>query len=154
MVMKGNSVAGICPNPYCANPRGGMRSPTAAEASRFLNELDERFRDKLERGEVDLQVCTICGTWAADIWDTEQRTTVRQHIASPFKFNTGDRVQVTLEGKHCGMVGTITRRMRWSKTVMPPPPPENIYYLVFEGDSTEYGYGEANLTSADTEGDH
>jgi len=52
-----------------------------------------------------------------------------------------------LEGEHHGMVGVVTRRMRLAKTIMPPPPPENVYYIVFEDDSKEYGYGEANLTA-------
>jgi hypothetical protein len=42
------------------------------------------------------------------------------------------------------MAGVVTRRMRWAKTIMPPPPPENVYFVVFE-DSTEHGYGEGSL---------
>jgi len=156
----------ICPNPYCPNPRGGMRSATAEETGRFRNELEEMSQfikeadqrselekqllnilDKLDKREITFQICTSCSTWVAETYDSQQRK-IQQFVASPFKFNVGDLVKVTLEGEHCGMVGVVTRRMRWCKTIMPPPPPENIYYVVFEGDSMDYGYGEANLISA------
>ena len=156
----------ICLNPYCPNPTSGMRSPTAKEMSCFRNELVEetnqclkeadkpsdllkRLRDilaKLDKKEITLQICRICSTWVAEIYDSRAGTN-QQLIASPFKFNIGDQVKVTLEGKHYGKVGVVTRRMRWAKLIMPPPPPENIYYVLFGEDTMDYGYGEANLIS-------
>jgi len=156
----------ICPNPYCPNPTGGTRLPTAEETSRLRNELEEQISqfvkevnkrselkkrlldilDKLDKKEIALQICRTCNTWIAEIYDSEKGK-IRQLIASPFKFNVGDQVKVTLEGEHCGMVGVVTRRMRWAKLIMPPPPSENVYYVVFEGNSKDYGYGEANLVN-------
>ena len=125
-----------------------MRLPTCEEIERVRGELDRESLDRLNRNEIKLQVCTTCGTWVAETWDSQRNTVVRQFIASPFKFNVGDRVKVTFEGERYGMVGVVTRRMRWAKTIMPLPPPDNVYYIVFEDDSKEYGYEEANLTSA------
>lgn len=145
---------GNCVNPYCPDPKGLMRLPTDEEVSRFRdelfnqpldNELRQKLLTKLDKKQVTIQICTICGTWVAETWDSQRKAVVRQLMTSPFKFNVEDQVKVLLEGKHCGMVGTVTRRTRLSKTIMPPPPPENIYYLVFKGDSQEYGYSEANL---------
>jgi hypothetical protein len=122
-----------------------MRTPTTEEIGRFRDELDRRTLDRVDKNEIALQVCRTCGTWVAETWDNQRNTVVRQFLASPFRFNVGDRVKVLLGGKHCDIMGTITRRTRLSKTIMPPPPPENIYYLVFKDDSQEYGYSEANL---------
>jgi len=141
-------MASICANPYCPSPGEEMRLPTYEEIDWVRGELDRESLERLNRNEITLQVCTTCGTWVAETWDSQRNTVVRQFIASPFKFKVGDRVKVTLEGEHHGMAGVITRRMRWAKTIMPPPPPDNVYYIVFEDDGKEYGYGEANLTSA------
>ena len=141
-------MAGNCANPYCPNPKGGMRLPTSEEIDQLRGELDQGSLDRLNRNEITLQVCTTCGTWVAETWDSQRNRVVKRFTASPFKFDVGRRVKVTLEGEHHGMVGVITRRMRWAKNIMPPPPPENVYYIVFEDDSKEYGYGEANLSSA------
>jgi len=123
-----------------------MRSPTSEEMDRFRDELDRGSLDRLNNHQITLQVCTTCGTWVAETWDSERNTVVGQFVASPFKFNVGARVKVLLGSKRRGIVGTITRRTRLSKTIMPPPPPENIYYLVFKDNGQEYGYSEANIT--------
>ena len=138
-------MASDCANPYCPSPKGGTRSPISEEIDRFRGEADRGSLDRLDRNEITLQVCTTCGTWVAETWDNQRNTVVRQFIASPFRFNVGDPVKVTLKGKHRGMEGVIIRRTRWSKTIVPPPPPENVYFVVFGEDSTEHGYGEANL---------
>lgn len=157
----------LCPNPYCQNPTSGTRAPTTEETSRLRKELEEQISeyvkevnkrselkkqlldilDKLNKKEISLQICKTCSTWVAEIYDSKERKT-RQLIASPFKFNVGDQAKVILEGKHFGMVGMVTRRMRLVKLIMPPPPSENIYSIVFKGDSKDYDYGEANLINA------
>jgi len=143
-----------CANPYCPDPKKGTRSPTRKEISRLRDELHNQplhdelrkdFLNMLDKKQVTVEICTVCGTWIAATWDSQQGRMTRQFIASPFRFNVGDRVRVALEGKHCGMVGIITRRTRLSKAITPPPPPDNVYYLVFKGDSQEYGYSEVNL---------
>jgi len=141
-------MASNCANPYCPSPKGGMRPPTSEEIGRFRGELDRGSLDRLDRNEITLQVCATCGTWAAETWDSHRNAVVRQFVASPFRFNVEDRVKVTLEGKHHGLEGVVTRRTRWSKNIIPPPPPENVYFVVLEEDSTEHGYGEANLVGA------
>lgn len=138
----------VCTNPYCSSPEKGMRLPTREEIDRFRSELDRESLDRFNRNDITLQVCTTCGTWVAETWDSLHNIVVRKFIASPFKYNVGDRVEVTLEGEHYGMAGIVIRRMRCAKTIMPPPPPDNVYYIVFVDDSKEHGYGEANLTSA------
>ena len=145
IMLFGRIMTSICANPYCPSPGGGMRPPTSKEMERFRDELDSGSLDRLNGHQITLQVCTTCGTWVVETWDGGRNTVVRQFVATPFKFNVGDPVKVLLEDKHCGMMGTITRRIRLSKTIMPPPPPENVYYLVFKDDSQEYGYSEANL---------
>ena len=58
-------------------------------------------------------------------------------------------MRVTLEGKRFGMVGTIRRRGRLVKLLVPPPVPENYYWLVFEMGQVEEGYSEDNLDPVD-----
>ena len=144
-----------CVNPYCLDPKSGTRLPSLKEINRLRNELSSQpFQDELgkkllnmlNKKQITIEICTVCNTWIAETWHTQQDRMTRQFIANPYKFNVGDRVKVTLEGEHYGVVGIIARRARLSKTIMPPPPPENIYYLVFEGNSQEHGYSEANLT--------
>ncbi|MBI5167534.1 MAG: hypothetical protein HY998_07325 [candidate division NC10 bacterium] len=58
-------------------------------------------------------------------------------------------MKVTLAGKRFGTVGTIVRRGRLSKLPMPPPIPENYYWLIFETGQLEEGFNEASLEATD-----
>jgi hypothetical protein len=66
-----------------------------------------------------------------------------------FKFAVGERVKVWLQGKRVGMVGTIQRRQRLAKLVMPPPTPENYYWLKFEPEQPEEAFHEDHLELVD-----
>jgi hypothetical protein len=68
--------------------------PTCEEIERVKDELDGESLDRFNRNEITLQVCTTCGTWVAEAWDSQSNTMVRQFIASPFRFNVGDPVKV------------------------------------------------------------
>lgn len=70
---------------------------------------------------------------------------VQMVASSPFKFKVGEQVKVVLSGKHFGKVGRVQRRTRMAKTKMPPPVPENIYWIVFKKGGKESGFAEQNL---------
>ncbi len=65
---------------------------------------------------------------------------VRMVTSSPFNFSIGEQVKVVLSGKHFGRVGKVQRRTRMAKTKMPPPVPENVYWIVFEEEGKESGF--------------
>jgi len=81
-----------------------MRPPTREEMDWVRGDLDRESLDRLSRNEITLQVCIACGTWVTEAWGSQRNIMVRQFIASPFKFNVGDRLKV-LEGERHGMVG-------------------------------------------------
>ena len=66
-----------------------------------------------------------------------------------FKFAVGDRVKVGLSGKRFGQVGIIQEKQRLAKAVMPPPAPENYYWLKFETGQPEEAFHEDDLELVD-----
>lgn len=140
-------MGGRCGNPYCNSSDPEMRSPTTEELNRFkgsFNSVDE-IQGLLNSGQVRLLICTECGVWTAEKWDEKEKRTEPAWVPSPFRFDIGSRLKVTLEGKRYGMVGTLNRRDRLAKTIVPPPVPENYYWLVFEDNWKEEAYREDYL---------
>jgi hypothetical protein len=138
-----------CANPYCEDENREIRKPTAEELESLLAELDEEAAQQLKNEEVDIAVCTSCGAWTATRWDAEKGKTVRSLMPSPFIFDLGAQVTVTLPGDHLGKVGKIRRRARTAKAIMPIPPPDNTYWIVFEEGGEEFGYVEESLERAE-----
>ncbi len=66
-----------------------------------------------------------------------------------FKFAVGESVKVCLPGKRFGQVGIIQAKQRWIKAVMPPPIPENYYWLKFEPGQPDEAFQEDNLEFLD-----
>ena len=71
---------------------------------------------------------------------------------NPYKYQVGDKVVVIAASLHQGASGKIVKRTRqrakgvgWLTSMAGSIPPENIYYLVFEGDTKKYAFGENNL---------
>src|SRR5713226_5188401 len=62
-----------------------------------------------------------------------------------FTFAVGERVKVWLPGKRFGQVGIIEEKQRLAKAVMPPPTPDNYYWLKFEPGQPEEAFTEENL---------
>lgn len=97
-----------------------MRSTTHEEISRLCDELraqplrgglHKEFLDMLGKKQLSVEICTVCGTWVAEIWNRRQARMSRQFIVSPFRFNIGDLVRVTLEGEHYGRDNNQTNTM-------------------------------------------
>jgi len=123
-----------CRNPYCDSPNPIMRSPSSDELRLFKSELDMNNGNLLDKGFVKLMVCEDCGVWTAALWDQEEQKYINGRICLPFQFDVGTKVRVTLRGKRFGIIGTVSRRMRWVKLVYPPPVPENLYWVLIEKD--------------------
>ena len=134
-----------CANPYCDNPGAGVREPTAEELELFLAELNQEDREQVINKQITFVICTSCGAWTATKWGTKKGKMVRGVTFSPFKYAVGEQAKVILSGKHFGKTGKIQRRTRMAKAVMPPPPAENVYSVVFEEEGKGFGFSEKNL---------
>lgn len=66
-----------------------------------------------------------------------------------FKFAVGERVKVWLPGKRFGQVGVIQEKQRLVKPVMPPPTPENYYWIKFEPEQPTEAFAEDHLELVD-----
>jgi len=64
---------------------------------------------------------------------------------TPYRFKIGDKVRVITKGECYGMAGTITRRFRLFKAILPVLAPENYYEVIFEKDLKKEAYKEDNL---------
>lgn len=144
---QGRAMHDRCINPYCTAVDPKLRPPTPEELLRWRAEAEEQHKGLMEGRKLSLSVCVACGVWIVEVEDQERGVT---HVAipPPFRFAVGERVRVVREGDHLGKVGTIQRRMRKAKLVMPPPVPENYYYLVFEMGQLEESYHEVSLERA------
>ena len=134
-----------CENYYCDSPNPEMRLPKDQELEFWKNEADEKDLELLDTGQVRLEICNACGTWIAEMFDQSEHTAKRPWIPSPFQFAEGDSLKVILKGKSFGMIGTVIRKGRLAKTIMPPPVPENFYWIVFEEGQREVAFSEKNL---------
>ena len=126
-----------CRNPYCASVNQNTYSPSSEEDCLFKSELDVGNWDLLDKGRIKLVVCKDCGVWTADVWDNKEFKYVRKWACTPFRFDVGVKIRVTLRGRHFYHVGTIVRRTRMIKDVYPPPAPENYYYVLLEKGKSE-----------------
>ena len=128
-----------CANPYSNSQRVRMRSPTKAELKRWKNQADKGMVDLYNKGRAIITICQDCGKWSVEIQNE------RFGIPSPFRYELGDRVRITLKGKHYGMSGIIKDRKRFAKTIYPPPIPDNYYKIIFEGERDEGWFHENHL---------
>jgi len=122
-----------------------MRSLTEDELNLWKSQADQEALDQLNKGKLTLMICQNCGIWTVEIRPKEQQEIKCACIPSPFRYQLGERLKVTLEGKTFGMIGIVNQQMRLAKTLQPPPVPENYYTIVLAVSQNEASFREDHL---------